>query len=104
MNELMINNYVPSIDVFERSFNKTEETNNSMGGVSFADSLTSALNEVNNKQLASQEAGEMLVSGQDIDIADVMLASSEAKISLQLAVEVRNKLLSAYNEITRMSL
>lgn len=101
---MKVNSFVPSAEIFESNFNsnvnKVENSNNT----SFSDTLISALNEINDKQVASENAATELVSGGDIDIADVMLASSEAKISLQLAVEVRNKLVSAYNELMNMSL
>lgn len=106
MNELKINSYVPSTELFEVNFGTSNKASNSNSEdkVSFADTLSNALNEVNNKQVIAENSSNALVAGEDVDIADVMLASSEAKISLQLAVEVRNKLLSAYNEIIRMSL
>lgn len=102
MSELMVNNFVPSSKVFESAFG-TSNTSNSSNNVSFADTLTNALNQVNDKQINAQNASNDLVSG-DADIADVMLQTSEAKVSLQLAVQVRNKLLSAYNELMNMSL
>lgn len=105
MSELMVNNFVPSSKVFESAFgtSNTSNTSNSSNNVSFADTLTNALNQVNDKQINAQNASNDLVSG-DADIADVMLQTSEAKVSLQLAVQVRNKLLSAYNELMNMSL
>ena len=107
MSELMVNNYVPSSKVFEKAFGTTNDTstntNNNSNNVSFKDTLTNALNEVNTKQVNAQNASNSLVKG-DADIADVMLQTSEAKVSLQLAVQVRNKLLNAYNELMNMSL
>lgn len=107
MSELMVNNYVPSSKVFEKAFGTTNDTstntNNNSNNVSFKDTLTNALNEVNTKQVDAQNASNNLVKG-DADIADVMLQTSEAKVSLQLAVQVRNKLLNAYNELMNMSL
>lgn len=101
---MRVNNYVPSIEVFEANFGSSNTNTNEVSGVSFGESLKMALEEVNNKQVASEDAVNALVSGEDVEIADVMLSSTEAKISLQLAVEVRNKLLSAYNELMNMSL
>lgn len=106
MDSIKINSYVPSAELFEVNFGTSNKTSSkdSTDSVSFADTLSNALNEVNDKQIVSENASNALVAGGDIDIAEVMLASTEAKISLQLAVEVRNKLLSAYNEISKMSL
>lgn len=102
------NSYVPSLEVFESAFgNNTEKVSGTSdsSGTSFSDILINALDSVNDKQVAAEEASGAYVRGdEDTDIASVMLASSEAKISLQLAVQVRNKLLSAYDEIMKMSL
>ena len=107
MSELMVNSYVPSNKVFEKAFGTTNDTstnaNNNSNNVSFKDTLTNAINEVNTKQVNAKNASNSLVKG-DADIADVMLQTSEAKVSLQLAVQVRNKLLNAYNELMNMSL
>lgn len=102
------NSYVPSLEIFESAFgNNTDKVNGTSdsSSTSFSDVLTNALNSVNDKQVAAENASDAYVRGdEDTDIASVMLASSEAKIFLQLAVQVRNKLLSAYDEIMKMSL
>lgn len=58
--------------------------------------------EVNSKQLASASAVRGLLSGEDIPLHRVMIATEEASVSFQLMVEVRNKLLEAYQELMRM--
>ena len=68
------------------------------------DTLKEKLGEVNEKQIAADVATEAFISGEDIDIHEVMLITEEAKMSLQLAVQVRNKLVEAYQEINRMQL
>ena len=101
---MKVNSYIPSPEIFELNFGSGIKNVKESDETSFGDVLTSALNEVNDKQVTAEKASNALVSGEDIDIADVMLVSSEAKISLQLAVEVRNKLVSAYNELMNMPL
>jgi len=70
--------------------------------VSFGSLLGEALAEVNQLQLRSSEATARMVAGEAEDIHQVMLASEQASLSLQLAVQVRNKLVEAYQEISRM--
>lgn len=101
---MKVNSYVPSPEIFELNFGSGVKDVKESSDTSFGEMLTSALNQVNDKQVAAEDASNALVAGDDVDIADVMLASTEAKISLQLAVEVRNKLVSAYNELMNMSL
>lgn len=78
---------------------KTEETS-----MSFMDTLKEKLEEVNNQQIKADMATESLIKGDDIDIHQVMLVTEEAKMSLQMAVQVRNKLVEAYQELNRMQL
>ena len=69
---------------------------------SFESVLGQLVEEVNSKQLQAGEAVHGLLSGEDIPLHRVMLATEEASISFQLMVEVRNKLLEAYQELMRM--
>ncbi|MGW8193655.1 MAG: flagellar hook-basal body complex protein FliE, partial [Desulforhopalus sp.] len=50
------------------------------------------------------EAVERLQSGKAHHLHDVMIAVEEADISLRMAVQIRNRALSAYEEIMRMQL
>jgi len=68
----------------------------------FADSLKTALEGVNTTQ---QRAGELTTAyerGEVTDIAKVMLARQEAGVAFEATLQVRNKLLSAYQDIMRM--
>ncbi len=69
---------------------------------SFIDTLGNAINEINRLQKNADDATTKLALGEPIDIHTVMLAAEEANLSLQLAIQVRNKLVEAYQEIMRM--
>lgn len=99
---MRINSFVPDIGVFnETSSNQGESST----GVSFSDTLKSKLDEVNDKQIEANVLTDKLVKGEGgVDIHQVMLSTEEAKMSLQLAVQMRNKLLEAYQELNRMQL
>lgn len=100
---MRINSFTPNEEVFAQSFgvDKSKETKGNGG---FSEILKSGLDKVNEKALQSENATEMLVKGEDIEIHEVMLAAEEAKIALNFAVEVRNKLVEAYQEINRIQL
>lgn len=74
------------------------------GGPNFADVLSQALGSVEKDQKAVQEIAAKLATGQVKDIAEVTIASERANLSLGLAIQVRNKLLEAYQEIMRTPL
>ena len=71
-------------------------------GVGFGDVLNKFVSEVNDKQIASGQAVNDLLSGKDIPLHQAMIAMQEAGVAFQLMVEVRNKLLDGYQELMRM--
>ncbi|NLU36672.1 MAG: flagellar hook-basal body complex protein FliE [Clostridiales bacterium] len=70
----------------------------------FGTMLKDALNRVNELQVRADEANRQLVTGEAEDIHSVLLAAEEARLALELTVQVRNKLLDAYQELNRMQL
>src|SRR5512140_1063219 len=68
----------------------------------FGDLLSNALNSVNDLQQQSGRAQDALLHGEPVELHDVMIKAEEAGIALDLMLEIRNKLLNAYNEIMRM--
>jgi len=73
-------------------------------GPSFQDVLSQAMAQVEQDQVAANEAAVKLATGEITDVAEVMIASERANLSLGLALQVRNKLLEAYQEIMRTPL
>lgn len=73
-----------------------------VGGGSFSELLNNALKELNNTQVKADNLTLGLLTGEIQDIHQVTVAMQEAKLSMQLAVEVRNKVIEAYQEISRM--
>lgn len=68
----------------------------------FADTLTNALQQVNSVQQRSSDMQVAYERGQVTDIAEVMLARQEAGVAFEATLQVRNKLLTAYQDIMRM--
>ncbi|MDI6728948.1 MAG: flagellar hook-basal body complex protein FliE [Thermodesulfovibrionales bacterium] len=71
-------------------------------GVSFEDAIKDALNEVSTIQNEAEKAIENFSKGEVKDIHTVVVAMEKADVSLQTLLQVRNKLLTAYEEIMRM--
>lgn len=71
-------------------------------GGGFASSLHSALASVNETQTRAGEMTEGFERGRVTDVAQVMLARQEAGVAFEATLQVRNKLLSAYQDIMRM--
>ena len=69
---------------------------------SFGQIVTDLVSDVTAKQSAAAESVNGLVSGRNVSLHQTMIAMEEASISFQLMVEVRNKMLEAYQELMRM--
>ena len=67
-------------------------------------SLGSGLNAVNAAKLHSEHLEEDLAMGGSTSIHDAMIAAEKAELSLQMATQIRNRILSAYTEINSMAL
>ncbi|EAX48670.1 flagellar hook-basal body complex subunit FliE [Thermosinus carboxydivorans Nor1] len=68
----------------------------------FAQFLTDALRDVNRLQQEAQQASLNLAAGKVQDISEVVIAAEKATIALQLTMQVRNKVVDAYQEVMRM--
>ena len=76
----------------------------SKSAAGFGDMLSSMMSKVNQTQIAGDEAIVKLESGEAQHLHEVMIAVEEADISLRMLVQMRNKALSAYEEIMRMQI
>ncbi|WP_404482526.1 flagellar hook-basal body complex protein FliE [Novosphingobium sp. BL-52-GroH] len=68
----------------------------------FSSALHNALGEVNAVQQRSEDLSVAYEKGEVTDVAKVMLARQEAGVAFEATLQVRNKLLSAYQDIMRM--
>ncbi|ACB61332.1 MULTISPECIES: flagellar hook-basal body complex protein FliE [Exiguobacterium] len=70
----------------------------------FSEVLSQAMNGLNDAQQASSQARVDLATGKTTDLHNIMIKTEEASLSMQLAIEVRNKGIEAYQEMMRMQL
>lgn len=72
------------------------------GDKTFADTLKDAVGQVNTLQKQADVKAQDLATGKTDNIQDVMMAAEKADIALRLMVNVRNKIIDAYNEVMKM--
>lgn len=72
--------------------------------VSFVDMMKTEIDNVNTAQLKADDMTNKFMIGEIDDLHSVMISTEEARISLELAVQVRNKIIEAYKEINNMQL
>jgi flagellar hook-basal body complex protein FliE len=75
------------------------------GGTSFVDMLKKSLDEVNRSQNAADQTAAQFQTGQNnVSLEDAMISMQKANISFQAAVQVRNRLVSAYTDVMNMQI
>jgi flagellar hook-basal body complex protein FliE len=78
-----------------------KETHSATPGGGFADLLASSLDRVDRLQTEADRAVEDLTLGRQADIHSTMIAVEKAGVALELAMQIRNKLLNAYETLMR---
>lgn len=67
----------------------------------FSSTLKAEFDDINGKLAGAEQALQSLAIGRETNLHHVMLTLEEAKLSFQLLMQVRNKVLDAYQEIMR---
>ena len=73
-------------------------------GASFDQTLKSFMNDVNEMQNKASESIDKLAAGEITDVHQVMTSVEEANTAFNMMMEIRNKVMDAYQEIMRMRL
>lgn len=81
---------------------KATEGAGSADSPSFKDLLKQQIDKVNQLQIEADRAAENLATGKTDNIAEVMTAVRKAELAFNMLMQVRNKVVSAYEEIMRM--
>ena len=71
------------------------------GGPSFADTLAESLDKVNTMQKQADVAIQDFVAGDTRNIHETMIAVGKADLAFRLTMQVRNKIVEAYQEVMR---
>ena len=106
----MINNNISSvmsqmkaIESMAKSQVSPLETADKAEGGSFAGMMQQAIDQVNQSQTEARQLSTALEMGDpNVDIAQVMVAMQKSSVSFQALTEVRNKLLTAYQDVMNM--
>jgi len=69
------------------------------GGPSFKDVLLNSIQEVNSLQQEANHAVETLATGGDVNPAEVLTAVQKADIAFRMMMQIRNKVVAAYDEV-----
>ncbi|HOM99903.1 MAG TPA: flagellar hook-basal body complex protein FliE [Acidobacteriota bacterium] len=100
MNEILLQRTNPLKQLQE--FQKQAAKPSGQNGVDFKQLLSEAIREVDQAQKISDQQVEQMISGEIQDVHAAMIALQKADLSFQMMMQVRNKLIDAYQEVMRM--
>lgn len=80
------------------TFQKTEKPETGK----FNNVLSEFISDVNKSQIHSSDLTKDFADGKEVEIHEVMIAGEKAKTELQLLMEIRNKTVDMYKELSRM--
>jgi flagellar hook-basal body complex protein FliE len=81
----------------------TSASSATSGQDSFVSTLNGFINDVNAKSQVAEQANQDILTGKSDNIHQAMISMQEASISFDLLVQVRNKLVDAYKELSKIS-
>lgn len=91
--------FLPNVQNNPASQNPVQETSKN-----FKAFLLESLHKVNQQQIEADRLNRQLALGQVENLHDVLIASEKAGLSLQLVIQIRNRVVEAYQEIMRMQI
>lgn len=99
MNEINFTNGLESLT--GNGLNTASKAGKAQNAESFGNMLARSLSDVNRLKLEADEAVDKLAAGKQKDIHATMIALEKADVAFQLLMQVRNKIISAYETIMR---
>ncbi|HEX2869568.1 MAG TPA: flagellar hook-basal body complex protein FliE [Ignavibacteriales bacterium] len=92
---------IGSIQNIFREIPQIEETRKK-DNAGFQDMLSSFVKDVNQDQIVAWDKAKDFADGKNVELHEVMVAGEKAKTSLELLMEIRNKAVDMYKELTRI--
>jgi flagellar hook-basal body complex protein FliE len=83
---------------------KVNATDSISNNESFANILSEAFSDAQETDSVVQQENENLLTGENDSIHTSVIASEKSELALSLAIQIRNKVVDAYNEVMRMQL
>lgn len=100
----------PEASDFDKIFNmktspKTVDPE-SAGGLmqKIENAISTTLTSVNDNKKAAEAAEKAFAMGEDVSVHDLMIANEKASLSMQMALQTRNKIIAAYTDIKNMAI
>ncbi len=101
----MIDKIVPGMNVYQStSRNAVPAANDSSISAKFGDVLDNAINRIVENENTVHQLTDAFASGQMENVEQLLIASEKASLNLELTVQIRNKVIEAYQEMMRIQI
>lgn len=104
MNVMPVENASAAINITPIELPETQASDVNQSGPAFIQMLGSEVSDINGSLSQADQAARAMAAGEDVPVHDVMIAMEHARLKLQMAVEVRNRVVDAYQNLTNMQL
>jgi flagellar hook-basal body complex protein FliE len=101
---LKLSGLTPPAPIELPSMPSTGAATGSSAGTSFKDILGSAIKTVEGARSDANQSVDRFLSGEGDDLHSVILSTQRADLEFQMFLQVRNKVVSAYQEVMRMQM
>lgn len=102
--QLLPSNMQSMLDKINNLKSQAENLSNDNKHNNFSDMLNQALGSVNQLQNKAHDYVNRFEMGENLDLSEVMINTQKASVAFQALVEVRNKMVNAYQEIMNMAI
>jgi flagellar hook-basal body complex protein FliE len=102
MEQILIGPLNPKLHVPE--IRMPQSAGNEKNGTAFGEILKDAISTVNKLQKQSDQDVQKLMTGESQDLHSTVIAMQKADLSFQMMMQVRNKIVQAYQEIMRIQM
>jgi len=97
-----MNNFISNLPAVPNLDQMSTPASGANGDEGFGAVLKNAINQVEQLHGSAEQQVTDLLKGDRSDVHNVMIAVEKADIAFQLMMQVRNKIVSAYQEVSRM--
>lgn len=88
--------------LYETQKKQMTEKSDANQSVSFGKIMGDAIQQVQQSQSEADSAMQKYLRGEEVDVHSVMILAEKANLNLRMAMQIRNKIIAAYEEIKRM--
>jgi len=93
---------IKGIEAIPEPFGSSPVKESAQGGPGFGDILKNAVESVNSMQHEAGRLEDAVAKGENVNIHQAVIAGEKAGLSFRLLMQVRNKMIEAYQEVMRM--